>query len=267
MKIIFIGGNAHSGTTIFEQLLSREMNVLALGEIYYSYQVFIRKEIEHYTCSCNYQSDCIWTSIKNNWTKSKIKTYSEAYRILLDTVQEVYPEVEVISDSSKYPQAFQEIIIHQPEFILVSKNPRSWMNSALRRRLQKKGEDVNWFQKMKIRFRLLRSWTRINQVFLSNPQVNVVLYETLVFEPTQTLNFLKSKLHFLENRPSVSDHFVHQLIGNKIRHKSYQIKYDTRWIWAKDPLLDALILMPFVQRTWQNLNEIVLKSQESNHEQ
>lgn len=267
MKIIFIGGNAHSGTTIFEQLLSREMNVLALGEVYYSFQVFVRQEIKNYTCSCHNQSDCIWTSILNNWTKFNIKTYSEAYRILIETVQAIYPEVDVISDSSKYPQAFQEIKIHQPELILVSKNPRSWMNSALRRRLQKKGEDSSWFQKVKIRYRFLRSWTRINQVFLSNPQVNVVLYETLVFEPTQTLNFLKSNLNFLENRTSVSDHFVHQLIGNKIRHKSYQIKYDTRWIWAKDSLLDALILAPFVQRTWQNLNEIVSKSQDFSHEQ
>ncbi len=267
MKIIFIGGNAHSGTTIFEQFLSREMNVLALGEIYYSFQVFIRKEIQNYTCSCNDQANCIWTSIINNWSKSNVKTYFEAYRILIESVHDLYPEVEVISDSSKYPQAFQEIITLQPELILVSKNPRSWMNSALRRRLQKKGEDTNWFQKMKIRYRFLRSWTRINEAFLSNPKVNVVLYESLVFEPANTLNFLKSKLHFLDKRPSVSDYFVHQLIGNKIRHKSYQIKYDTRWIWAKDSLLDALILAPFVQRTWQNLYEIELKSQESNHEQ
>lgn len=263
MKILFIAGNAHSGTTIFEQLLVRELNVLGLGEIYYSYQAFVRKEIPKYTCSCNNQSDCIWKLIIENWTINNVNSYEEAYQILIQTVKTVFPEIKVISDSSKYPKAFTFIKIHEPDLILVTKNPRSWMNSALRRRLHKKGEDKNWFQKIIIRFRFLQSWSRLNTFFLSYPNVNVVLYESIAFEAEATLKHLTAQIKDLEFRSEATNQFIHQLIGNEIRHKSYKIEYDTRWIWTKDTKLDLIILLPTVQKTWSRIIDRVANYQKS----
>lgn len=255
MKTLFIAGNAHSGTTILEQLIAKEFSVLALGEVYYAFQAFQKKEIQRYQCSCKHSTNCVWSKIIIQWNKQNPSEYFDAYQILLDVIKVEFPDIKVISDSSKYPTALNKISSLKPDTILISKHPKAWITSALRRRINKKGPDLNWFNKFKIRYRFMRSWSRLNSFFLNKTDIHVLTYENLVFHPQKTLEVLHSKLEFLEkNKKDEPNILIHQLIGNVIRHDEFNLKYDSRWIWKRDLNTEILMLMPIVQKTILKIN-------------
>jgi hypothetical protein len=88
-KVVFIGGTAHSASTLLDLMLSNNPSVFSIGEVS---ALFYPLKSHHINPICGYGSENCpeWTSIK-----VKRKKY------LYATIFKRHPEIDTIVDSSK----------------------------------------------------------------------------------------------------------------------------------------------------------------------
>ncbi len=247
VKVIFISGSSHSGSTLLDKVLGSHPNGVSLGEVYLTYQKFKEKpeQFDNHKCSCGVNGNvCVfWQKIFIIWSSNDVKSYNQAYSLMLDHFITVYGKHAFLIDSSKYLPAIKEIQnLNDIELYIIHliKDIRSYIVSQIDRAKQK--GKYRRFANLKH----ARSWYNQNkkiQDYLSSKSMNYINlgYEELCMFPKLALNDICEfigepqvlELSKLENDKS------HLLTGNAMRldPKKSAIQYDFRWFNRRDWIL------------------------------
>ena len=150
-KVIFIGGTAYSGSTFLDMVLANAPDGFSCGEVnayFYPYR-------EHHInplCGCGSPACDIWYKIKKNGLKK-----------LYQTIFELYPEVNIIVDSSKDPDWIRDRIDDlkdtgiSVENILIWKTPEEFFASCSKRGKTKRWEQ-EWINYHRYYFSQINNW-------------------------------------------------------------------------------------------------------------
>lgn len=168
MKVIYIMGVGHSGSTVFSRYLSQIEGACAIGESkgYFEQSYDKRWDVTKY-CSCGEKyDDCeVWGH--------KPENVKDLQGILADK------GFTVMIDSSKEPTyAYGDYIIHLHRPVLVSIWKRLWHKCL---RYRGKRREVFWRTK-----RILQQFKRIKEV-KQNREVMSVSYKEFIKDPDETL--------------------------------------------------------------------------------
>ncbi|MFM7395225.1 MAG: sulfotransferase [Cyanobium sp.] len=268
MKLLYIGGLEHSGTTLTEQLLSSHSRSLSLGEIasFFSpahMQTYLRAWGDHADvrrCSCGSDwEDCpFWGQIIHlNGLNSNLPLV-EKYAELIRFIRRHLGDDVIVTDSSKSVEASDALqralgieADSQDRFgiVLVAKDVRCF-TASMKRKSGGKG--------LLSAFRSMNYWTHANTTWLnhlaSDPSIphRINLYEHLCLDPLGQINGL---LAMVEEAPlpnlDIANTRSHIAMGNKdflMRNRS-RVRYDQRWFTD-----DAILLAYLINGSARSLN-------------
>ena len=251
MKLIYILGLEHSGTTLTDQLLSSNEGVVGLGEVanYFSesHMAQYHKRWGHlpdaYLCSCGELLDeCeFWKRLVTHSglvVDEKRTENREKYLALLETAKSLYGDDVVLVDSSKSIRGLQNWLVNlsylgmskdDVRVVFVAKDSRGFVAS-----MQKKAtSSMNVLDV----YRSFNYWSGANGELLNFLNENDLDYEICLYEElcTTPQDVLVRVLNGIVDANSVmcdvSHNQSHIAIGNKnfiMRNRS-SIKYDDRW--------------------------------------
>lgn len=261
MKLFFIIGLEHSGTTLTDHLLSTHPEVLGLGEIasFFSpthMRQYLKKWGRHpeaLTCSCkkSWEECAFWGEIGDLCGLKSDAPMPEKYRKLFLHVARTQGDDAVIVDSSKSLAALNVIldagsdlgISSKDVFVIFTiKDVRSFVASMIR----KQGASRSLISI----YRCFNYWLGANKKILSslrkmNVDIAINLYEELCANPA---GFVSQQL----NRAGLSEPMLlpdlrqatsHVAMGNKdfILRNSNHVRYDSRWF--HDDLVNLVYLL------------------------
>lgn len=231
MRVIYIVGLNHSGTTILDLALSHHPSIIGLGEVY---NVLREKEKSGEntkdSCSCgNTLKQCrFWSKYKNEGS------FIEKYQQILTLAHK--NKKNIIVDSSKRLESFDYLLkLHNSKdidlrVIFIIKDARSWAQSL--RNAQKRTQQHQ--RSYLTSFFYWHKHNKYTQTFLKNNKVPYcqIGYEELCFSTQQTLNTLLSfigvsrKDFSLNNTPT-----THIAYGNrtKLKQQQFTIEYNPQW--------------------------------------
>lgn len=268
MKLLYIGGLEHSGTTLTEQLLSSHSRSLSLGEVasFFSpshMQAYLRAWGDHddvRRCSCGRDwEDCpFWGQLTHlNGLNSNLPLV-EKYGELIRFIRGQLGDDVLVTDSSKSVEALDALrsalrteAASQDRFglVLVAKDVRSFTTS-MKRKSGGKG--------LLTAFRSMNYWSHANTTWLnvlaSDPSIphRISLYEHLCLD---TLGQVNGLLAMVEEAPlpslDIANTRSHIAMGNKdflMRNRS-RVRYDQRWFTD-----DAILLAYLINVSARSLN-------------
>lgn len=240
LKLVFIAGLGHSGSTLFDLLLGAQHNTMGLGEI----DVYINKEkrdwflqrYDKYPCTCKLApSQCsVWGNFKDYIEKNFDKSYARIYRQLIEIVLEK-TESNIIVDSSKNIHALQRVFQSLPEiglsksqFLVIHlvKDIRSFTTSSLQ---TSRSQSV---------IRTAKNWMKANkriEQYVKNHNIKAlnIGYDELTLS---TEYIMKRVYDFISDQHNcgvsldLSTSDSHIISGNKMRlDQADSIQYDYRW--------------------------------------
>ncbi len=247
-KIIYIVSLSHSGSTLLSYILGSHSKINSFGEVN-SYLSKKNKTLEgtEKKCSCGRNNnDCLF------WSKVKIDSNNDIgsrYKLFLDKFSYLYPQYNIICDSSKDLKFLREIVkvINKEniKIIFLFKDPRNWVNS-MKRIAKKKGKKFNYI------FSFI-SWFKGNREIINYLKESNLNYIKLSYKSicknyekvnTNLLNFLKVEKEKLSPRNA---QFHHIIFSNRMKlDKDIRISYDKKW--KKDKLIKVfyIILYPIL---------------------
>lgn len=215
MKLLYIGGLEHSGTTLTEQLLSSHSRSLSLGEIasFFSpshMKAYLRAWGDHddvRRCSCGSDwEDCsFWGQLTHLNGLNSDLPLDEKYAQLIRFIRRQLGDDVLVTDSSKSVEALGALrsalrreAASQDRFglILVTKDVRSF-TASMKRKSGGKG--------LLSDFRSMNYWTHANtkwlKVLAADPSIphRINLYEHLCLD---TLGQVNALLAMVEEAPS-----------------------------------------------------------------
>lgn len=273
MKVIYIAGLYHTGSTLMDLTLGNLPNVIGLGEIYKG----LRGGFEE-NCSCGAKTkDCLfWGCIDKAIRNQKDLDFQSKYDLVISTFKENFGEDCILVDSSKcHPfEIFSKkdkrdmqglnYLINMDEIELkvihMVRDVRSWSNGLLMRDERTK-EELSILSRFFRRFsrsasaRYLQWYWGHKKIikFLEDNNLDTlrVSYEDLAIDPENTLlnltNFLEMNYDPKMLIPSKSK--SHIVVGNPMRFREAnikKIKYDTRWLSSNKLLFPSILLRPIM---------------------
>jgi hypothetical protein len=265
MKILYVAGCGHSGTTLLDLLLSTHSSVCGLGEARMLVNDARRPEYtanaNERNCSCGRTINrCpLWSRFLTHVEETPEADFGHRYSTLLSIVQDVTGPDTIVSDSSKYLNPLRQIAeaarsgILQPLIspndlfaVHLVKDARAWVTSMKDRYDLNRWDLVRWYRKWHRDNQQIRSF--LNQENLPSVRVS---YEEICFRPRGTLRKIFEAAGIEEHGPvgELGSACVHIGLGNPMRNddqKSTRIEYDPRWFY--EPLIQALYyLVPGVR--------------------
>ena len=252
IKVLYIAGIYHSGSTLLDRSLSVAEDAVGFGEISKSYF----DGHEEY-CSCGKQStQCeFW----GHHLSQRMHTHDEFYDSFFQKFKEHYGCSSVLIDSSKTSpfrmfksatkrwQGLSYWLKHRNEVELIVihlvRDPRSWTASLKRRdkRLQENSSSFsvkNFFRKDVVRLcQWYLSHTFLSAYIKKNDLKSIkVCYESFCSNPKGTVNSIYNRASLPDKSITLLDlnkSKSHITVGNPSRHDTSiknTIKYDTRWM-------------------------------------
>jgi hypothetical protein len=270
MKVIFVAGLSHSGTTLLDLTLSRHRHIVGFGEIY---SVLTEKkdawEKTELSCSCGLRrTECpVWsryTAIAASERESVSEKYRRFFRLAADLGH------NTIVDSSKQAEALQALkpLRDSGEIdlrtVFLIRDVRGWALTLENhpRRARVVPRPVGWFywHWLKDNRRLKRLLERDSIAFMR------LGYEEFIFDQKKMLHKV---LDFagvprdsfrLENPPN-----THIAFGNRMKLEPStwnDIRYDGRWMNRYGLNLSYVLLPPVhlwnVRNTYSNMSRLPL---------
>lgn len=264
-NIILIAGTGRSGSTLLEQLISRNIHCIAIGEVKYLWQRgFLRNEL----CACSKPGrECeFWHRVTDRAfgetfdpeaiealrlkverhrlvlfhrvLKRQSQEYESARAEYKDVLRKLYAAIQVenptatIVDSSKDPAHIELVnsISSKAEILHLVRDSRavvySWQTPKLRK-------EIHWQEEYMPKIPVLRAvmdWIYINwvleAVFRSATNIRRVHYEDL-----DEMHFGDLALGLSQEAVEPEDQILHSISGNPIRFDKIQKKFqlDERW--------------------------------------
>lgn len=247
MKLIYIVGLEHSGTTVTDKYIGQQLNALSLGEIKGFFDV---DHMENYLrtwgdypdarmCSCQSEwQDCaFWGELYPLAGCNSNETLLAKYSALVKYVESKYGKDTVIVDSSKSLDNLKQLKSNADQVGLCAddiaivycvKDARSFVMSNILKH--------NNRATMKARWQSLNYWYGANSViyqYLESDEVDnyhLSLYEDFCTNPKRLIKDLNSSGIGL-NDVMKSKNESHIAMGNKdfINQNTFEINYDDRW--------------------------------------
>jgi hypothetical protein len=164
-KVIFVGGTAYSGSTLFHLMLANDPKGFALGEIRWLFDP-LRADHLNRICGCGDPNCPVWPQIRRNGRER-----------IYETVFDLFPEVEFIVDSSKQPFWMRTQADHlarrgiATEQVLIWKTPLEFAASTKKRNRMAKW-DSKWINYHRLYFSLIPCWRAVAyRPLTKDPQV------------------------------------------------------------------------------------------------
>ncbi|MBZ0087665.1 MAG: sulfotransferase [Thermomonas sp.] len=261
MKVIYIAGLGHSGTTLLNQLLTQSSATISLGEVAVmfspehmnAYKAKWGHTTDYCLCSCGKKwSECkFWSELEHlSGLKSSLPV-PEKYKILIDHIRSRHGDDSILVDSSKSIPAFESMLagaraagLKTEDCLLVHcvRDVRGFASShASRRKERMSFVDL---------LRTFNLWLGSNREFdglreRHGSEEGIVLYEKLCANPAAVLNPLLRKVGLTFDNSSGGGlaQESHIAMGNKAftQRNRDRIKYDMRW-FADDRIETAYLL-------------------------
>lgn len=248
MKLVYIAGLEHSGTTLLGQLLAAHPGALGLGEIA---SFFSPSHMRNYLARWGHCDDCRRCSCGKDWDEcdfwGEIGGLSgsrsdapavEKYERLIASVRARLPRVRMIVDSSKSPETLAAVLGHheriglrREDVVVVHavKDVRGFASSVARKAGAGAGllshlRTFNWW--LDVNRRLREMVTRDGVV------AKVSLYERVCANPREAVQGIFALCG--ESAPehvTVAHQRSHIAMGNKnfLERNRDAVRYDSRW--------------------------------------
>ena len=252
MKVIYIAGTSHSGSTLLDLMLNAHPKIISVGEVVNLHRQLTYKNPKRKTyrpCSCGAPSlwACeFWSSINERMLQTTGTSLleldlldhgksSESDAALFAAISEGSGK-DFIVDSSKLPSRLAQLM-QSPELevhpIHLIRNPSGQIYSMTRK--------YGGFVKHIFRYEFVHH--QIHRTLRSVPH-SVVHYEDLVLQPEQTLRSILSPLG-LEFDPlqlSWAEHQKHTVAGNRMRRQQdSQLVLDEKWKYSLNRIQKSMI--------------------------
>ena len=255
MKLLYVVGLEHSGTTLISHLLSEHENYIALGEIaaFFSHshmQRYLDKwgdydDVSLCSCGSGWHKCELWSDLIHLSGHNSNKGLLEKYKNLFDYFKEHYPPDTVIVDSSKSFSILKLLIdnahslglSHDDVFVVfAAKDVRNFANSIA----SKEGANNSLVS----HYRSFNWWLGENKKiisYLENAEINFQFsfYDVLFNDgdelPSRINSFLRECYSTMGYQTVESSNVSHSkspiAMGNKnfIMRNRNNIRYDERW--------------------------------------
>lgn len=276
LRVIYIAGLYHSGSTLLDLLLGNLDNVIGLGEIYKGFQDGLESK-----CSCGkFVENCkFWHPNLNLFEPSNHHDIKKKYDIILSSFEKQLGSTKILVDSSKC-KPFYYFFSNDDYFnglpyytknknvelqvIHLIRDVRSW-SYGLYLRDQKELKNAHGLNFLFLKFKSIfrTKFIRCIQWYISHKRIKSYLksngissvcvsYEELAMHPEETLKSICSDLNlsFKKKSISIENSKSHIAVGNPMRNnsnKNKKISYDIRWIKNSHvnlnfPVLSKLIM-------------------------
>lgn len=251
MKVLYIVGLEHSGTTLTDHVLSSHPKTIGLGEIsaFFSpshmqqYMNRWRDYSDVTLCSCAKDwSECeFWGELIDLCGLNSTNAMIDKYKCLFSHVKDVYGDDAVVIDSSKSLETLEMLIDHYGSLdisltdifvVFTIKDVRSFSASIVNKSDSKRS--------LRSILRSFNYWNGANKNildYLRNNKLNfsINLYEELCADPTAFVNkeLARAGCAELVGGLDINKDYSHIAMGNKnfIMRNRNQIKYDSRWFY------------------------------------
>lgn len=251
MKIIYICGLGHSGSTILDLVLGAHSGVIGLGEINRLLKAevsdFSSKDFTEILCSCgNNMDDCMfWSEVKKNVLKTGAQSVISRYDQLLRIFQSIYGVDKILVDSSKTitPYLLDLKKKHDLRIIFLARDFRSWSFS------------ISLKSNRKMATLPLR-WKKGNNRLLSFLDKNSFDYFNLGYEefalyPDRIIPELCAYLDIefekgMLSPASSSSHIIRGNTGRGDPEKRTAISYDARWMTSIRSAMISFLYFPML---------------------
>jgi len=261
MRIVYILGLAHTGTTIIDRILSCYPGVIGLGEVEHIFKKIDRRTIHKLNCPCGATStECPF------WGHLTAKRYGSTAEFLMDVVNTARSQgYSTIIDSSKsvgtstqYSQMAGRGEISDLSVLRIVRDPRGWVHSMMRR---EKIPPTDHATLRGLFYRWLLSSIKLDtKVQRKSDRLIYVWYDKLILAREE------DRLADLVGLPpapndEISLHTAnqHAIAGNKFAFskKREKLTYDTRWL--ESPLIeDIYASLPVVRSYYHELQKLHL---------
>jgi hypothetical protein len=269
VRVIYIAGLGHSGSTFLELLLASHPGVVGLGEIGLQVEMLLQNDpasVGKEACSCGVPwSECaFWGElVATHWTDAH-----EVYESVFARFEKMFPGMAA-ADSSKGFRHLERYagtnLKNDVRALLIIRDYRGWALSRSNTNEKKQRSDhgyvLNCYRWMFSTARLIRSLSKTQEfVYLA--------YEDLVFNPEVVLPETCEALDLafedsmMEDAPK-----AHNVLGNGMRkkfQKTRKVQYDHSWM--TDPRVTLLGLLVFPVHLYQALQRWWLERRSSRQE-
>ena len=252
MKVIFIAGTSHSGSTLLDLMLNAHPDIVSIGEIVNLRRQFVYKNSRRRTfhqCSCGAPSlmQCqFWSDVDQIMRREVQKPLKEIDLqgpdksnsvdvTLFGAISEASGK-DFIVDSSKHPSRLERLM-RIPELevypIHLIRDPKGHICSVKRKH--------GGFFKHILRYELIHEQIRRTLRFTFH---SVIRYENLVLEPEQTLQTILEPigLRFQPRQLAWAEQEKHTVAGNRMRrHQESRLVLDEQWKTSLTGIQKALI--------------------------
>lgn len=249
MRLVYIMGLGHSGSTFLEYVLCSLNGVLGLGEFENLYvnaeSAWVDGSPPAPRCSCGMKaSECsFWAQLMPAVDENKAMWYKRCIR----HVREYDKSIHTVIDTSKtgsgltnWIRLYQEGVVTELSLILLYRDPRGWVVSEVKNRKRKSRPSkhivshfIHWQREYSRFFRFIRG---------TDCRTAVVSYDELVFNHDKQKQHIIRKIFATEGlatTPSATDRpLVHDVYGNRMKVKAWNklaIKYDSDWLYSVSP--------------------------------
>jgi hypothetical protein len=268
LKVLYIGGLEHSGTTLTEQLLSSHPRSLSLGEIasFFSpahMQAYMRAwgdqdDVRRCSCGSDWEECAFWGQLPHLNGLNSALPLVDKYVELIRFIRRHFGDEVVVTDSSKSVEAFDALLSAlrvegQSEdrigLVLVAKDVRNF-TASMKRKSRGKG--------VLSAYRSMNYWGHANEAWLqkiaAHPAIHhcINLYEHLCADALAQVNGI---LAMVEEAPlaslDIANTTSHIAMGNKdfLMRNRRQLRYDQRWFTD-----DAILFAYLLNRSARHLN-------------
>jgi Sulfotransferase family len=243
MKVIFIAGTSHSGSTLLDLMLNAHPDIVSVGEVENLHQQVAFKRARQKTfrrCSCGAPSlwECeFWSRVNEETLRTASKSLAELdvrdYRgsnwnhapntVLFEAISEASRKNFVV-DSSKSPRRLAYLLQHsglEVHPVHLIRNPQGQICSVAKKH--------GGFLKHIVRYELVHQ--QIRRQLASVPH-SVVRYEDLVLDPERTLGGVLEPLGLIYHPRQLSwaEQVKHNVAGNRMRRQqTSQLVLDEGW--------------------------------------
>lgn len=250
MKIVYIAGLGHSGSTILDMAMGCNEQIVGLGEVLQVLKATADELETTYNslrCSCGQTfSQCdFWKGAKELLMVNSQRSLAKKYITLIDYFQAKYGPDMILLDSSKIVSDHVTALAknHDVKIILLVRDIRSWCYSR-HSRLKKNI------------FRLGLQWTRttlgqLRYIKKNNLKYKLMGYEEIALYPEVMLKeicrFIGIAYHPDMLVPgNTHSHVVKGNVARGDNEKRKAILYDARWMTSLPIVFYSVLLFPFM---------------------
>jgi hypothetical protein len=242
MRVIYIAGAAHSGSTLLDLMLNAHPAIVSLGEVLKLNRQLAYRDAERKTyapCSCGAPSlwDCkFWSAVDAETRASTGQSIADLDLLGGSRYNETDPNIvlfeaiaavtgkSLIVDSSKLPRRLNQLM-QLPQLdiypVHLVRNPKGQIASVMRKH--------GGFLKNIIRYEIVQEQIRRK---LSSVPHSVVRYEDLVRDPERGLNTVLEPLglSFDQRQLRWAEAEKHIVAGNRMRYETKsELRLDEQW--------------------------------------